>query len=72
MRRFVEVRSLMTLNDMTQPDVAKTLGISPSHLSRKMVGDRPFDLDEMYTILDLFQVPHERLHIVFPKNGLKN
>lgn len=71
MKRFAELRGLMTANDYTQEQFARAVGIPYGTVKDHMRGLHPWTLDEAYKALDLFRVPHSRLHEIFPKNGIK-
>jgi predicted transcriptional regulator len=45
-----EVRSLMGRRRVSQTALARLLGISQSALSRRLVGEQPFDTDELFVI----------------------
>jgi hypothetical protein len=70
-RPYAVLRGLMAANDYSQPQLARKLEISTGCLSRKMNGRAPFTLEEGYATLFLFNEPIERLHEVFPPNGIR-
>ena len=50
--------------------LAKKLGLSsPASISQRMSGQTPWRVNEMYAVLDLCKIPHDQLHIYFPKDG---
>jgi transcriptional regulator with XRE-family HTH domain len=51
-----EISVLLLRRRMTAQDLARKLGWSQSAMSRRMVGDQPFDLDELQRIAELFGV----------------
>lgn len=65
-RLFSEIRGLLTANDMTQPQLGRRIGLASDAINKKLNGHSPFTMPEAYGILDVFGVPHERLHEVFP------
>lgn len=42
----------MSINGIPQMPIANLLGISQSHLSRKLNGKAPFDLTEIFTVCE--------------------
>jgi hypothetical protein len=52
----------------TRKELSRDLGIGETTLSFRLNGRKPWQKDEMYKVLEVFKVPEEYLHIVFPKN----
>ena len=69
MKLYSALRGLMAANDYTQEQYAREIGLRRTSVSRRMNGTEAFSLDEAYRTLDLFGVPHSRLHEIFPKDG---
>ena len=62
-----KLRGLMMANDYTMPQLARKIGIGKSAMSERLNYHRDgFTLQEAYTIMQLFHVPIEQLHEVFP------
>lgn len=58
----LEIDVLLTRRRMTALDLARKVGMSQSAMSRRMVGDQPFDTDELERIADVLEVdPHDLL-----------
>ena len=66
MKPFTEIRSLLTRYDMTQEQLARRLGIGETGMSQRMQGKHVWTSGEMYAVMDIFEIPHERLHEIFP------
>lgn len=66
---FPKVRDLMRLYDLTNKSLADELGIAASTLSNKLNGHFPWSSDEMWQIMEMFNVPDSQFHIVFPQGG---
>lgn len=49
-RIAAEVRAAVAWADMNKPDLADQLGITPSGLSRKLTGERPFTGEQLVII----------------------
>ncbi len=52
-----EVRALMGRFQVSQTALSQAIGIAQSGLSRRLRGDVPFDVDDIYTIAAYFDVP---------------
>lgn len=55
--------------DLCQQDLADILHISHTAVSNRMTGKTPWDVNEMYRILELCRAKPEELHIYFPPTG---
>jgi len=66
---FSKLRKRIHANGMTHDYFAEKLGLSVATLSRRMNNKSPWLSSEMYTALEILQLPHELLHEYFPKGG---
>ncbi len=66
---YLKLRGLLAENDMTIAELAYQLGKSKPHINQCLVGKSQWRLDEMYGILDYFEIPYDQMHIYFPKGG---
>ena len=55
------VRELAKERGVTQRTIADALGLSQSAASRRLVGDVPFDVDELAAVAKVLGVPLTRL-----------
>ena len=70
-RPYKLLRDLLHECEITNEMLATELGIrSPATVSRKLNDHSSWTLDEMYRILEVLGESPERLHIIFPKNGI--
>ena len=67
---FRKLRGALKEYDIDQTYLADKLNVCAMSISRKMTGRTPWTLPEMYAVLDLINVPCERLHEYFPRGGL--
>lgn len=67
-RAHVVLRELMDDIGYTREELAKDLKLGVTTLSFRLNGRKPWQKNEMYKILEVFKVPEEHMHIVFPKN----
>lgn len=70
-KRYAELRGLMAANDYSRAQLGRKLGRQSTYMNLRFAGHRDFTLCEAYTILDLFHVPHSRLHEIFPPDGIR-
>lgn len=68
-RLYGKLRGLMREFGDTQDDVARALLLSRISVSNRLRGTAEWRLDEMYALMDRYHVPHDQLHMVFPKGG---
>lgn len=68
-RPYAKLRGLMVEYGETQTDLGRLLLLSNPAISSRMNNRSSWSLDEMYTLMDHYHVPHDQLHRVFPKSG---
>lgn len=66
---YAKLRGLMAEHDDTQRDLARLLLLSPQSISDRMSNRAEWKIGEMYTVMNHYRVPHDRLNQVFPMNG---
>ena len=70
-RPYKLLRDLLHECEITNAMLASELGIrSTATVSRKLNDHSPWTSDEMYRILELVNEKPERMHEIFPKNGI--
>ncbi len=60
---FANIRAEIARHGKTQAEVAKLLNISPNTLRWKLNGERPFLLDEIFTLAKEFNVSLDYLAV---------
>lgn len=68
-RPFHKLRVRLTEFDYTQEDVARKTQLGVASVSARMNAHKPWNLDEMYAILDMIGEPPSRMHEYFPRGG---
>ncbi len=68
-RRYSYLAGRLRQLELTQADVARTLGVAQPAVSKRFNGRTPWTDDEMYRILDLCRAQPEELHLYFPRDG---
>ena len=69
MRFYRKLRGLMAEYGDTQKDLGDALKVSSRSISDRMTGRIQWSSDEMYAIMDRYDVPYDLLHEVFPNYG---
>ena len=70
--RHTELRAEMVRNGYNATRLASAIGCTPVTVSHRLCGKSPWTSREMYIIMDLFNLPYERLNTFFPKNGISD
>ncbi len=67
---YSKLRGLLRERSIDTAYLAEKLKLaSASSVSERMGGHVPWRINEMYAVLDLCKIPHDQLHIYFPKDG---
>ncbi len=69
--KHAALRGLMAENDYTAEQLARAIRMPCTTFKSRISGRGQFRMDEAYAMLDLFRVPHSRLHEIFPPDGKK-
>ena len=67
-RAHAVLRELMDDANYSNRDMARQLNLGVDAVSKRLNGRAEWLKEEMYRLLDVFKVPEEHMHIVFPKN----
>ena len=67
-KKHAALKKVMRQNDVSQTYLAEQIGINASTMSARINSspDREWGIKEMYAIMDLLRIPHNKLHIMFP------
>ncbi len=69
-RKFLRLRAELTALDIDPEYLASLLGVENRYYTdRRLRGEYPWDMDEMYRIMDILRWPYDRMHELFPKEG---
>lgn len=69
MRTYTKLRSRMSEYGWTCADLADEFGLSPQAISNRMSGRNPWNIDEIYKILNIFHIPHCEMYLYFGPGG---
>jgi hypothetical protein len=70
--RHTEIRAEMMRHGYDGRRLATVLDITAPTLSAKLCGHTPWTSREMYIIMDLLDLPYDKLNTYFPKNGISD
>ena len=69
-KTYKALRKVMAIHDMNSADIGRRLMLTQQSISNRMTGRSPWRIDEMYSLMELFGLPYDQLHIIFPPNGV--
>lgn len=69
MRTYGKLRARMREYGWTCADLAEVFGITPQAISNRMSGRHPWNIAEIYRILDIFNIPHCEMYLYFGPEG---
>lgn len=69
MRTYTKLRARMREYGWTCADLAEVFGITPQAISNRMSGRHPWNIAEIYKILDLLMIPHHEMYLYFGPDG---
>lgn len=70
-RLYKKLRGVFRENDYNYGEIAtEVLHRSIGYVSERMLGKRPWSVDDMWVIMRYFDLPAEKLHEYFPPDGL--
>lgn len=68
-RPHAKLRGAMVAADMDEEYLARKLLRGRTYVSQRMMGKKPWAMDEAYAIMDLLRLPHDQLAVYFPPKG---
>lgn len=66
---FLKLRGVMTANGDQQEDLAKVLLMTQQSVSNRFSLRSAWTLNDMYAVMDHYNLPYSQLHVYFPPNG---
>ena len=66
MKPPAKLRGALMEKDIDEAYLARKLQRGVTYVSQRMMGRKPWPMDEAYAILDLIRVPHDQLAVYFP------
>lgn len=68
-RPHAKLRGAMVAADMDEEYFARKLLRGRTYISQRMMGKKPWAMDEVYEIMQLLHIPHEQMAEYFPPKG---
>jgi len=68
-KAFRVLRGYLTAAGIDQRYLANQMGVSISYVSSRITARSPWDADDMYFIMDMLNIPHDQMNVLFPKDG---
>ena len=69
-KRYKLLRRTMFEDDVDQATLAKAIGRSCGYMTDRFTRKHPFKADDMYKILDYFDIHHDQMHLFFPPDRI--
>ena len=69
MKPYKKLKIEMAANDIDQRYLQKRLDRSQYYISDRMMGRRPWNMDDVYAICDLLHISYGLIPMYFPKGG---
>lgn len=67
MRPYHKLKCRMYEQEVTQTDLAQEMGVSITYISRRMTGKDQWELDVVYKVCDLLEIPYTEIAAYWPK-----
>lgn len=69
-KRHAMLRSALTAAGYDQIYFAKKIGRCEAYVNQRLCGHKPWDADDIYSIIQLLKIPLEAMHVYFPPRGI--
>lgn len=66
---FLKLRAALLVNGYYQKDLPKLTGKSDSYCQRRITGRKPWDLGDVYTLMDRLKLNKTEVHLYFPNDS---
>ena len=70
LKRHAALRSAMIAAGYDQTYFAKKIGRCEAYVSQRLCGHKPWDEDDMYSIMNLLKLPFDAMYVYFPPRGV--
>ena len=70
LKYFRKLKTLMFDKEVDQTYIAEKAGKSIGYISNRFQGKLPFSMDDVYTIIEILEIPQEEALTEFPKGGI--
>lgn len=69
-KRYSRLRGALMAKNIDQAYLAEKMKCSIWYVSQRMCGHLDWTQGDMYFLMDMLQIPHEQMHLYFPRNGI--
>ncbi len=66
---FKKLKTIMFANDVDQKRLQKELDRSQTYITARMMGRKPWSIEEIYKLCDLLEISYEQISVFFPRGG---
>jgi len=66
---YKKLRAKLTEKGHDQIDLAKLLDRCLTYVSLRFCGHMAWDMDDVYRMCLIYEIPHDQIHLYFPKDG---
>lgn len=63
------LKAALAMEDDLRADLARNLKKSPSYVTSRITGKKPWSLEDVYIICDKYSIPHTEISKYFPRGG---
>ena len=64
-----KLRGALVERDIDEAYLARKLQRGVTYVSQRMMGRKPWPMDEAYAIMDMIRAPYDQLAVYFPPKG---
>ena len=68
-RPHAKLRGALVAADIDEAYIARKLQRGVTYVSQRMMGRKPWPMDEAYAIMDLLRLPYDQMAVYFPPRG---
>jgi hypothetical protein len=69
-KSFCDLRCEFVRHGYVQSDIAKIINCCDTMLTRKLKGEKPFSLPEVYILCDTLKIPYDSIPVYFPRKEM--
>lgn len=70
LKYYRKLKTRMFEKEVDQAYIAQKLGRSKPYIGDRLKGKQPFSMDDVYTIIEILEIPQEEALTYFPKGGI--
>ena len=69
MKPHAKLRGALMEKDIVEAYLVRKLQRGVTYISQRMMGRKPWPMDEAYKIMDMIRAPYDQLPVYFPPKG---